>query len=87
MKIDVAELKREAKRRSKKQTTQGPLKGKTSRAESSSRTAPKVVGGHPAGGVKIGHPRKPANIHKEARHRLPHTEEEEEEEDPATQLV
>ena len=83
MKIDVAELKREAKRRSKKQTTQGPFRGKTSRAESSSRTAPKVVGGRPAGGVKIGHPRQPANVHAEAGRRLPRTEEEEEEDPTA----
>ena len=39
------------------------------------------------GGVKIGHPRKPTSIHKEAEHQLPRTEEEEEEEDPAAQLV
>ena len=79
MKIDMAELKKEAKRRSKKQTTQGPLKGKAPRAESTSKTAPKTVGGRPMGGVKIGHPRKPVNVHKEARRRLPRTEEEEEE--------
>ena len=86
MKIDVAELKKEAKRRSKKQTTQGPFKGKTSRAESSSRTVPKVVRGRPVGGPKIGHPRQPANVHAEAGRRLPPTGEEEEE-DPTTQMV
>ena len=56
MKVDAAELKKEAKRRSKKQTSQGPLKGKAPRAESSSRAAPKAAGGRPAGGVKIDHP-------------------------------
>ena len=86
MKIDVAELKKEAKRRSKKQTTQGPLKGNAPRAESSSRTVPKDVGSRPAGGVKIGRSPRPTSAHKEAERRLPRTEEEGEE-DPAAQLV
>ena len=86
MKIDVAELKKEAKRRSKKQTTQGPLKGKAPRAESSSRTAPKDVGSRPAGGVKIGRSPRPTSAHKEAERRLPCTEEEGEE-DLTSKLV
>ena len=86
MKIDVAELKKEAKRRSKKQTSQGPLKGKAPKAESSSRAAPKDVGSRPAGGVKIGRSPRSTSAHKEAERQLPRTEEEGEE-DPAAQLV
>ena len=77
MKINVADLKKEAKRRSKKQTSQGPRKGKASKAESSSRAA---------GGVKIGRSPRPTGAREETERRLPRTEEEEEE-DPAAQLV
>ena len=77
MKIDVADLKKEAKRRSKKQTSQGPRKGKASKAESSSRAA---------GSVRVGRSKRPASARGETERRLPRTVEEEEE-DPAAQLV
>ena len=77
MKIDVADLQKEAKKRGKKQTSQGPRKGKAPRAESSSRAA---------GSVRVGRSKRPASARGETEHRLPRTVEEEEE-DPAAQLV
>ena len=76
MKIDVADLQKEAKRRSKKQTTQGPRKGKAPRAESSSRAT---------GSVRVGRSPRPKSVREETERRLPRTVEEEE--DPAAQLV
>ena len=76
MKIDVADLQKEAKRRSKKQTSQGPRKGKAPKAGSSSRAA---------GGVRIGRSPRPTSAREETERRLPRTVEEEE--DPAAQLV